>query len=115
MKSISVKTTSALAAALCCGALAVSASAHLSQNSPSAKLMTIMKRGDSDMAQAPMNGKVDHDFATMMAAHHVSAIDMAKVEIQYGRDKTLKEMARKMMAAQTKERKQLLQLAAKHK
>jgi uncharacterized protein (DUF305 family) len=32
-----------------------------------------MEQMDRDMAAAPMNGDVDHDFATMMMPHHRGA------------------------------------------
>jgi uncharacterized protein (DUF305 family) len=34
-----------------------------------------MKQRDRDMTAAPMNGSVDHDFATMMMPHHQGAIE----------------------------------------
>ena len=34
----------------------------------------------------PMNGNADQDFVAGMLPHHVGAVDMAKVEIQYGKD-----------------------------
>jgi uncharacterized protein (DUF305 family) len=45
-----------------------------------------MERMDREMAAAPMNGNVDHDFATMMMPHHQGAINMAKAELTYGKD-----------------------------
>src|SRR5258708_20768049 len=39
-----------------------------------------MNRMDSGMKSAPMNGNIDHDFATMMMPHHQGAIDMAESE-----------------------------------
>jgi uncharacterized protein (DUF305 family) len=39
----------------------------------------------------------------MMIPHHQGAIDMAKVEIQYGKDPDLRKMAEKMVKDQEKE------------
>ena len=48
-------------------------------------------------------GKPDDDFVLMMMPHHQGAIDMAKVELQYGKDPTLRRMAEGIVAAQEKE------------
>ncbi|HYM08095.1 MAG TPA: DUF305 domain-containing protein [Terriglobales bacterium] len=51
-----------------------------------------MERMDRQMASAPMNGDVDHDFAAMMIPHHQGAIDMAKVELIYGKDPVMRRL-----------------------
>ena len=48
-------------------------------------------------------GDADKDFVMMMIPHHQGAIDMAKVEIQYGRDPALKAMAEKIVKDQERE------------
>ena len=48
---------------------------------------TSMTKMDKGMAAASMTGDVDHDFATMMMPHHEGAIDMAKAELSYGKDR----------------------------
>jgi uncharacterized protein (DUF305 family) len=51
----------------------------------------------------PMTGDADQDFAAMMIVHHQGAIDMAKVELQYGKDPQLRKLAEDIIAAQEKE------------
>lgn len=48
-------------------------------------------------------GKPDRDFVLMMIPHHQGAIDMAKVELQYGTDPELRQLAIDIVAAQEKE------------
>jgi uncharacterized protein (DUF305 family) len=51
----------------------------------------------------PMTGDADKDFAMMMIPHHQGAIDMAKVELQHGKDPKLRAMAETIIKAQEKE------------
>ena len=62
--------------------------------------MTSMDRG---MKNAPMTGDPDHDFAAMMIPHHQGAIDMAKVELLYGRDPALRRLAQEIIVTQAQE------------
>jgi uncharacterized protein (DUF305 family) len=61
-----------------------------------------MKTMMSNMHVKP-TGKPDADFALMMIPHHQGAIDMAKVELQYGTDPELRQLATDIVAAQEKE------------
>ena len=62
--------------------------------------MTMMDQG---MKQAPMAGNPDHDFAAMMIPHHQGAIDMAKVELLYGKDPVLRRIAQEIIVTQQQE------------
>jgi uncharacterized protein (DUF305 family) len=59
--------------------------------------MAVMSR---DMMQAPMTGNPDRDFASMMIPHHQGAIDMAKVEVLYGKDPVLRRLAQEIIVTQ---------------
>ncbi len=48
-------------------------------------------------------GNTDKDFVLMMMPHHQGAIDMAKVELQYGKDPELRQLATDIVGAQEKE------------
>ena len=62
--------------------------------------MAVMSR---DMTQAAMTGNPDHDFAAMMIPHHQGAIDMAKVEVLYGKDPVLRRLAQEIIVTQDSE------------
>ena len=63
---------------------------------------TAMKTMMSGMHVKP-TGRPDADFALMMIPHHQGAIDMAKVELQYGTDPELRQLATDIVSAQEKE------------
>lgn len=62
-----------------------------------------MAQMDRDMAEAPMNNSVDHDFVTMMIPHHQGAIDMAKAELSYGKDPVMRRLAQEIIVDQKSE------------
>ena len=61
-----------------------------------------MQKMMKDMDVKP-TGKTDRDFVLMMMPHHQGAIDMAKVELQYGKDPMLRKMAGDIVKAQEQE------------
>ena len=62
-----------------------------------------MMAGMEGMQKMPMSGDVDKDFAMMMKMHHEQAVTMAEMELAHGKSKAMKDMARKIIAAQKKE------------
>ena len=55
------------------------------------------------MHQSMPTGDTDVDFVRMMLPHHQAAVDMAKTELQYGKDPDLKTLATDIVAAQDRE------------
>lgn len=73
-----------------------------------------MTRMQHEMKSAPMTGDADHDFVAMMTPHHAGAIDMAKVELRYGKDPELRRLAHEIVGAQQREIAQMDAWAAAH-
>jgi uncharacterized protein (DUF305 family) len=61
-----------------------------------------MIRMDSGMS-IRHSGDPDRDFAAMMIPHHQGAIDMAKAELQFGRDPVLRRLAQGIIVEQQQE------------
>jgi uncharacterized protein (DUF305 family) len=61
-----------------------------------------------------MTGNADQDFVAMIIPHHRGAVDMAKVELKYGKAPELKKLAQDIIKAQDDEIKFMLDWQAKH-
>lgn len=82
--------------------------------SPSDKAFTESMRTMMKDMQVKPTGDADKDFVNMMLPHHQGAVDMAKVELQYGKDPMLHELATSIIAAQEKEIAMMKAWQAKH-
>lgn len=51
----------------------------------------------------PVYNNIDKDFAAQMIPHHQSAVDMAKVYLQYGKEKNLTTLSQNIVSSQTEE------------
>ena len=65
-----------------------------------------MKKMMADMRIKP-SGDIDRDFVEMMVPHHQGAVDMAKAELEYGHNKKLLGIARKIVAMQQRQIKEM--------
>lgn len=75
---------------------------HLQAHNDS-KLMAIMDGMEPKMMAVPKTNDPEIDFLKMMVIHHQSAIDMAKIELQEGKDDSLKRTAQKIINEQQME------------
>jgi uncharacterized protein (DUF305 family) len=57
----------------------------------------------SGMSSVQYTGDADRDFVAHMIPHHAGAVEMAKVELKYGKDAKLRMLASDIIAAQEKE------------
>ena len=87
--------------------------AYADEASSQAYMAADKKMMDAMMSMKP-SGDADKDFAMMMIPHHQGAIDMAEVELKYGKDAELKKMAQKIIDAQRKEIKEFEEWQKKH-
>ncbi|MEX3634611.1 DUF305 domain-containing protein [Paraburkholderia sp. BR14320] len=66
------------------------------------------------MQSPPYTGNADKDFVAHMIPHHQGAIDMAEVELKYGKDPELKKLAKNIIKAQKDEIAFMQRWEAKH-
>jgi uncharacterized protein (DUF305 family) len=67
------------------------------------QMMQAMDRMDAGMMAAKPTGDPDRDFAAMMIPHHQGAVDMAKIQLIYGRDPVLRRLAQAIIVEQQQE------------
>jgi uncharacterized protein (DUF305 family) len=61
-----------------------------------------MRRMMSGMSAMP-SGDIDADFVALMEPHHQGAIDMARLELRYGRNEQLRRIAQEIIVDQLQE------------
>jgi len=78
------------------------AAADTATDSFDSLMHTAMVRMDEGMNVACTNDP-DVDFAAMMVPHHQGAVDMAVVELRYGKDERLRRLAEGIIVEQRQE------------
>jgi uncharacterized protein (DUF305 family) len=66
-------------------------------------LMAALTKMDRDMTSVEMTGDPDRDFTVMMIPHHQAAIEMARVELLYGKDPVIRRLAQEIIVDQQSE------------
>jgi len=66
------------------------------------------------MQGSAYTGHADEDFVSHMIPHHQGAVDMAQVELKYGKDPQLKRLAQNIVTSQRKEIQFMKTWQAKH-
>jgi len=59
----------------------------------------MMKMHD-DMSAIKRTGNADADFVRLMLPHHQAAVDMARVQLLYGKDPQMRRLAQEIIADQ---------------
>ena len=98
MNKLSMLHVTALATMILSSPMAANAEETASTKAYALAMSTMM-----DGMMIDPTGKPDLDFAKGMIPHHQGAIDMAKVELEFGKDPDIKKMAGDVVAAQTSE------------
>jgi uncharacterized protein (DUF305 family) len=88
---------------LLCFTSILSTSCEKSDSPVDVALAQSMTTMHSAMHEVSFVGKPDADFALMMIPHHQGAIEMAKVEIQFGIDPNLRRLAQEIIVTQQSE------------
>lgn len=89
--------------------------AQTAEGSPSSKAFEAVNQKMHAAMSKPYTGDADVDFVNGMIAHHQGAIDMAKVQLQYGKDPEMRKLAEDIVNAQEQEIAAMNAWLAKHK
>jgi len=67
------------------------------------ELMSSMEKMHAAMASVGPTGSNDADFVRLMLPHHQAAIDMAKIQLLYGKDPQMRRLAQEIVTDQQSE------------
>lgn len=96
-----------LVSVLAAAGIAADRQDHKMTEAGSQELHESMTKSSQEMQSMEMSGNLDRDFVKTMLMHHRQGVEMAKIQVERGSDSKAKEFAKKMIANQTKEIRQL--------
>lgn len=78
---------------------------HAGSASASESTRAFQQGGEKMMKEMalPYTGNADNDFVARMVPHHEGAMQMAEVQLKYGKDPELRKLAREIIKAQKQE------------
>ena len=72
-----------------------------------AEMHKAMEKMHLEMKAMKMSGDIDVDYSTLMAIHHKGALEMAAIQLKYGKNAALKRFNEKLIKDQSAEMKVL--------
>jgi uncharacterized protein (DUF305 family) len=78
-------------------------SPHVGQSAFHAAMEAAMAGMHGAMMSVSPTGDPDRDFAAMMIPHHQGAIEMAEIELRFGKDERLRRLAQGIIVEQRQE------------
>ena len=82
--------------------------------SPSSQAFAKITAGMHKSMAVPLSGDADVDFVRSMVPHHQGAIDMARIELEFGKDPKIRKLAQAVIAAQQAEIEMMQAWLAEH-
>jgi len=103
MKIIALISTLAFAAPACAEDMQMDMSKPMGDHGASSHAFAEANAKMHKDMMIEMTGYADVDFVRGMIPHHQGAIDMAKIELQYGKDPEIRKLAEAVIKAQEAE------------
>ena len=103
MKIIALISTLAFAAPACAEDMQMDMSKPMGDHVASSHAFAEANAKMHKDMMVEMTGNADVDFVRGMIPHHQGAIDMAKIELQYGKDAEIRKLAETVIKAQEAE------------
>jgi len=103
MKIIALISTLAFAAPACAENMQMDMSKPMGGHGASSHAFAEANAKMHKNMMIEMTGNADVDFIRGMIPHHQGAIDMAKIELQYGKDPEIRKLAEAVIKAQEAE------------